>query len=197
MQRTDSEVPYKIIKRCDGCLLNDGRVNKENCSCYFNKDHLELTCINRVSKYQNNSNVRIIKDIIETRNHPYIQQILEHNFSYIQVIDYDTDLIQNTLLNNEAMTQHIALLHQIRSNFNSSDIINIYTNGSLTSCFNNNSNTFTKHMGTGWVILNNNDEIILECNSSITDWPSSTHAELGAILSAMVHNTYTHQQSKI
>jgi ribonuclease HI len=39
-------------------------------------------------------------------------------------------------------------------------------------------------MGTGWVILNDNDKIILECNSLITDWPSSTRAELGAILSA-------------
>jgi hypothetical protein len=55
--------------------------------------------------------VRIIKDIIETRNHLYIQQTLKYNFSYIQVVDYDTALIQNTLLNNEAMTQHIALLH--------------------------------------------------------------------------------------
>jgi hypothetical protein len=100
------------------------------------------------------------------------------------VINYDTAFIQNTLLNNEAMTQHIVLLHQIRSNFNSFDTINIYTDGSLTSHFNNNSNTFTKHMDTGWVILNETDEIILECNSSITDWPSSTHAELGAILSA-------------
>jgi hypothetical protein len=111
MQRTDSKVPYKVIKRCDGCSLNDGRVNKENHGCYFNKDHLELTCINKVSKYQNNSDVRIIKNIIKIRNHPYIQQTLEHNFSYIQVVDYDTALIQNTLLNNEAMTQHIALLH--------------------------------------------------------------------------------------
>ncbi|PKC07092.1 ribonuclease H-like protein [Rhizophagus irregularis] len=41
-------------------------------------------------------------------------------------------------------------------------------------------------MGTSWVILNNKDEIILECNSSITDWPSSTRAELGAILSAIL-----------
>ncbi|CAB4487947.1 unnamed protein product [Rhizophagus irregularis] len=41
-------------------------------------------------------------------------------------------------------------------------------------------------MGTGWVILNNKDEVILECNSSITDWPSSTRAELGAILSAIL-----------
>jgi ribonuclease HI len=32
--------------------------------------------------------------------------------------------------------------------------------------------------------MNDNDEIILKCNSSITDWPSSTRAELGAILSA-------------
>jgi ribonuclease HI len=101
------------------------------------------------------------------------------------VVDYDMALIQNILLNNEAMIQHIiALLHQIRSNFSSSDTINIYTDGSLTNRFNNNSNTFTKYMGTGWVILNDNDEIILECNSSIIDWPSSTHAELGAILSA-------------
>ncbi|RGB24557.1 hypothetical protein C1646_772908 [Rhizophagus diaphanus] len=56
--------------------------------------------------------------------------------------------------------------------------------GLLTNCFNNSSNTFTKLMGTGWVILNNKDEVILECNSSITDWPSSTRVKLEAILSA-------------
>ncbi|PKC02431.1 hypothetical protein RhiirA5_425253 [Rhizophagus irregularis] len=88
------------------------------------------------------------------------------------------------LVNNEAMTQHIALLQQIRSTFNPSDMINIYTDSSLTNRFNNSSNTFTKYMGTGWVILNSKDEVILECSSSITNWPSSIHVELGAILSA-------------
>ncbi|CAB4400303.1 unnamed protein product [Rhizophagus irregularis] len=39
-------------------------------------------------------------------------------------------------------------------------------------------------MGIGWVILNSKDEVILEYSSSITDWPSSTRVELGAILSA-------------
>ncbi|CAB5350994.1 unnamed protein product [Rhizophagus irregularis] len=88
------------------------------------------------------------------------------------------------LVNNEAMTQHIALLQQIRLTFNPSDMINIYTDSSLTNRFNNSSNTFTKYMGTGWVILNSKDEVILECSSSITNWPSSIHVELGAILSA-------------
>ncbi|CAB5089842.1 unnamed protein product [Rhizophagus irregularis] len=77
----------------------------------------------------------------------------------------------------------------MRLNFAPSDMINIYTDSSLTNHFNNSSNTFTKlskHMGTSWVILNNKDEIILECNSSITDWPSSTRTELGAILSAIL-----------
>ncbi|GBB84703.1 hypothetical protein RclHR1_11290007 [Rhizophagus clarus] len=46
-------------------------------------------------------------------------------------------------------------------------------------------NDFTKYMGIGWVIINNRNEVILECSSSITEWPSSTRAELGAILSAI------------
>ncbi|CAB4443707.1 unnamed protein product [Rhizophagus irregularis] len=41
-------------------------------------------------------------------------------------------------------------------------------------------------MGTGWVILNDKEEVILECSSSITEWPSFTRAELGAILSAIL-----------
>jgi ribonuclease HI len=65
-------------------------------------------------------------------------------------------------------------------------MINIYTDGSLTTRFNANLNTFTKHMGTGWVILNDKEEVILKCSSSITEWPSSTRAELGAILSALL-----------
>ncbi|GET56608.1 reverse transcriptase family protein [Rhizophagus irregularis DAOM 181602=DAOM 197198] len=185
-QRMDNEVPYKLIKRCGGCSLNDRRVNKENRGCFFNKDRTSLTCINRVSKYRTDPDTRIIKDIIETRGYPQLQQNVEHSPSYIQMVDYDTALIQNTLVNNEAMTQHIALLQQIRSTFNPSDMINIYTDGSLTNRFNNSSNTFTKYMGTGWVILNSKDEVILECSSSITDWPSSTCAELGAILSAIL-----------
>jgi ribonuclease HI len=185
-QRMDNEVPYKLIKRCGGCSLNDRRVNKENRGCFFNKDRTSLTCINRVSKYRTDPDTRIIKDIIETRGYQQLQQNVEHSPSYIQVVDYDTALIQNTLVNNEAMTQHIALLQQIRSTFNPSDTINIYTDGSLTNRFNNSSNTFTKYMGTGWVILNSKDEVILECSSSITDWPSSTRAELGAILSAIL-----------
>ncbi|CAB5181875.1 unnamed protein product [Rhizophagus irregularis] len=145
----DDEMSYKLIKRCGGCSLNDKRVNKEN-------------------------HTRIIKDIIEDRNYPHAQQTLEHSLS-IQVVDYDTTLIQNTLLNSEAVTQHIALLQQIRSKFTPPDRINIYTDSSLTNRFNNSSNTFT-----------NKDEVTLECNSSITDWPSSTRAELGAILSAIL-----------
>ena len=177
----DDEMSYKLIKRCGGCSLNDRRVNKENRGCYFNKDWLSLTCINRISKYRNDPDTRIIKDIIEDRNYPHAQQTLEHSLS-IQVVDYDTALIQNTLLNSEAVIQHIALLQQIRSKFTPPDRINIYTDGSLTNRFNNSSNIFTKHMGTGWVILNSKDEVTLECNSSITDWPSSTHAELGVEL---------------
>jgi ribonuclease HI len=185
-QRLGNESPYKIIKRCVGCSLNDRRVNKENRECYFNKDHLELTCINRVSQSQNNSDSRIIKDLIVTRNYLNAKQTVEHSPSHIQVVDYDTALIQNTLVNNEAMAQHITLLHQTRLTFNASHMINIYTDGSLTNRYNNSSNTFTKHMGTGWVILNDEDEVILECSSSIKDWPSSTRAELGAILSAIL-----------
>ncbi|PKC03702.1 ribonuclease H-like protein [Rhizophagus irregularis] len=185
-QKMDNEKPYKIIKRCGGCSLNDRRVNKETHGCYFNKDRLLLTCINRVPKYRNDPDTRIVKDIIENRNYSLPQQTVEHSLVGIQISDYDTALIQNTLLDNEAIQQHTTLLQQIRLNFVPHDTINIYTDGSLTNRFNNSSNTFTKLMGTGWVILNNKDEVILECNSSITDWPSSTRAELGAILSAIL-----------
>ncbi|GBB94988.1 hypothetical protein RclHR1_02460008 [Rhizophagus clarus] len=41
-------------------------------------------------------------------------------------------------------------------------------------------------MGTGWVILNEEEEVMLECSNSITDWPSSTRAELGTILSVIL-----------
>ncbi|CAB5203018.1 unnamed protein product [Rhizophagus irregularis] len=95
-------------------------------------------------------------------------------------------LIQNTLSNKEAVIQHTSILHHLRLLFNSTDMINIYTDGSLTTRFNANSNTFTKHMDIGWVILNDKEEVILECSSSITEWSSSTRAELGAILSAIL-----------
>ncbi|GBC04358.1 hypothetical protein RclHR1_05640001 [Rhizophagus clarus] len=106
--------------------------------------------------------------------------------------------------NKESTTQHIALLHYLRLIFNPSDIINIYTDGLLTSRFNIELNILTKHMGTGWVILNNKDEVIVECSSSIKDWPSSTRAELGAILSVMlvlqtgqIANIFTDSQAAI
>ncbi|RGB22587.1 hypothetical protein C1646_775853 [Rhizophagus diaphanus] len=41
-------------------------------------------------------------------------------------------------------------------------------------------------MGTGWVILNDKEEVISKCSSLITEWSSSTHAKLGAILSAIL-----------
>ncbi|GES89835.1 ribonuclease H-like domain-containing protein [Rhizophagus clarus] len=175
-----------VIQRCNGCALNDKRVNKESHNCYFNKECSDLACINRISNCQNNSNTKIIKDIIEIRNHQGRQHIPEWIPGPIQIHDYDTALIQNTLLNKESVTQHIALLHHLRLLFSLSDMINIYTDGSLTTRYNVNLNTFTKHMGTGWVILNNKEEVILECSSSITEWPSSTRAELGAILSAIL-----------
>ncbi|PKK55590.1 hypothetical protein RhiirC2_802003 [Rhizophagus irregularis] len=105
----DNEKPYKIIKRCEGCSLNDRRVDKETHSYYFNKDRLLLTCINRVPKYRNDSDTRIVKDIIENRNYSLPQQTVEYSFV-----------------------------------------------------------------------------VILECNNSITDWPSSTCAKLGAILLAIL-----------
>ncbi|PKC65824.1 hypothetical protein RhiirA1_460541 [Rhizophagus irregularis] len=109
-QKIDNENTYKIIKQCGGCSLNDRRVNKETHSCYFNKDRLLLTCINRVSKYQNDPDTRIVKDIIENRDYSLPHQTVEHGLIGIQISDYDTALIQNTLLDNEAIQQHITLL---------------------------------------------------------------------------------------
>ncbi|CAB4400377.1 unnamed protein product [Rhizophagus irregularis] len=145
----DNEKPYKIIKRCEGCSLNDRRVDKETHSYYFNKDRLLLTCINRVPKYRNDSDTRIVKDIIENRNYSLPQQTVEYSFVV-----------------NEAIQQYTTLLQHMRLNFAPSDMINIYTDGSLTNHFNNSFNTFTKLMG--------------------TDWPSSTCAKLGAILLAIL-----------
>ncbi|PKY33207.1 hypothetical protein RhiirB3_394622, partial [Rhizophagus irregularis] len=183
-QRDDNGVI--IIQRCSGCALNDKRVNKGGHGCYFNRNRPDLACINRISSCQNTPNTKSIKDILEIRNHLERQYIPERIPGFIQIYDYDTALIQNTLSNKEAVIQHIALLHHLRSIFNSSDMINIYTDSSLTTRFNANLNTFTKHMGTGWVILNDKEEVILECSSSITEWPLSTRAELGAILSAIL-----------
>ncbi|PKK57809.1 hypothetical protein RhiirC2_797367 [Rhizophagus irregularis] len=118
------------------------------------QDHmLTFEQINKkVSKYQTDSDTRIIKNIIETRSYSQLQQNVEYGPSYIQVLDYDTALIQNTLVNNEAIIQYIALLQQIRSTFNLSDMINIYTDDSLTNRFNNSSNTFTKYMELGAIL---------------------------------------------
>ncbi|CAB5373729.1 unnamed protein product [Rhizophagus irregularis] len=185
-QSEDSSMMQKVIQRCSGCRLNDRRVNKESYNCHFNRDYSDLACINRIFSCQNNSDTKVIKDIIETRKCPGRQCISEQISDRIQIQDYDTALIRNTVSNEEARTQHITLLHQLRSIFNPSNIIDIYTDGSLTDRFNTNLNDFTKHMGTGWVIINDKNEVILECSSSITDWPSSTRAELGAILSAIL-----------
>ncbi|GBC39984.2 ribonuclease H-like domain-containing protein [Rhizophagus irregularis DAOM 181602=DAOM 197198] len=137
-----------IIQRCSGCASNDKRVNKGGHGCYFNRNRPDLACINRISSCQNTPNTKSIKDILEIRNHLERQYIPERIPGFIQIYDYDTALIQNTLSNKEAVIQHIALLHHLRSIFNSSDMINIYTDGSLTTRFNANLNTFTKHMGT-------------------------------------------------
>ncbi|PKC07395.1 hypothetical protein RhiirA5_399882 [Rhizophagus irregularis] len=185
-QSEDSGMMQKVIQRCSGCRLNDRRVNKESYNCHFNRDYSDLACINRIFSCQNNSDTKVIKDIIETRKCPGRQCISEQISDRIQIQDYDTALIRNTVSNEEARTQHITLLHQLRSIFNPSNTIDIYTDGSLTDRFNTNLNDFTKHMGTGWVIINDKNEVILECSSSITDWPSSTRAELGAILSAIL-----------
>ncbi|GBC25678.2 zinc finger BED domain-containing protein RICESLEEPER 2-like [Rhizophagus irregularis DAOM 181602=DAOM 197198] len=185
-QSEDSGMMQKVIQRCSGCRLNDRRVNKESYNCHFNRDYSDLACINRIFSCQNNSDTKVIKDIIETRKCPGRQCISEQISDRIQIQDYDTALIRNTVSNEEARTQHITLLHQLRSIFNPSNTIDIYTDGSLTDHFNTNLNDFTKHMGTGWVIINDKNEVILECSSSITDWPSSTRAELGAILSAIL-----------
>ncbi|GBB90696.1 hypothetical protein RclHR1_17730003 [Rhizophagus clarus] len=67
-QGLDSRTPYKIIKRCNGCSLNDRRDNRENHRCYFNKNCLKLTCINRTRNYCNNPDAKIIIDILETSN---------------------------------------------------------------------------------------------------------------------------------
>ncbi|CAB4496321.1 unnamed protein product [Rhizophagus irregularis] len=165
-QSEDSGIMQKVIQRCSGCRLNDRRVNKESYNCHFNRDYSDLACINRIFSCQNNSDTKVIKDIIETRKCPGRQCISEQISDRIQIQDYDTALIRNTVSNEEARTQHITLLHQLRSIFNPSNTIDIYTDGSLTDRFNTNLNDFTKHMG--------------------TDWPSSTHAELGAILSAIL-----------
>ncbi|GES77624.1 hypothetical protein GLOIN_2v1485023 [Rhizophagus clarus] len=114
-QSIDKATPYKVVQ------------------CY--SDHTELRCINRVSNHQDNSDYKVIKDILEIRNHLDKQQILEYTPSYIQMPDYDTALIQNTLASNEAISQHITILHELRIIFNPSNTINIYTDGSLTDRF--------------------------------------------------------------
>ncbi|GES95240.1 hypothetical protein GLOIN_2v1485023 [Rhizophagus clarus] len=163
-QSIDKATPYKVVQCCSGCALKDRRISKNNYNCYFNKDHTELRCINRISNHQDNSNYKVIKDILEIRNHLDKQQILEYTSSYIQMPDYDTALIQNTLASNEEILQHKKILHELKTTFNPSNTINIYTNGLLTDRFNADLNDFTKYM----------------------EWPSFTRAELEAILSAIL-----------
>lgn len=52
-------------------------------------------------------------------------------------------------------------------------------------------------MGTGWMILNSKDEVILEYSSSITDWPLSTRVKLGIILSSATLVLQTGQKANI
>ncbi|GBB88930.1 hypothetical protein RclHR1_15540009 [Rhizophagus clarus] len=146
-QSIDKATPYKVVQCCSGCALKDRRISKNNYNCYFNKDHTELRCINRISNHQDNSNYKVIKDILEIRNHLDKQQILEYTSSYIQMPDYDTALIQNTLASNEEILQHKKILHELKTTFNPSNTINIYTNGLLTDRFNADLNDFTKYMG--------------------------------------------------
>jgi hypothetical protein len=83
-----------VIQCCNGCALNDKRVNKESHSCYFNRDRLDLACINRISNCQNTSNTKIIKDIIEVKNHQGRQHTSEWMLGPpIQTYDYNTALI--------------------------------------------------------------------------------------------------------
>lgn len=49
-----------VIQHCNGCALNDKRVNKKSHSCYFNKDRMDLVHINRIFNCQKNPNTKII-----------------------------------------------------------------------------------------------------------------------------------------
>ncbi|PKC60868.1 hypothetical protein RhiirA1_444707 [Rhizophagus irregularis] len=100
-QRDDNGVI--IIQRCSSCALNDKRVNKGSHGCYFNRNHSDLACINRISSCKNIPNTKSIKDVLEIRNCPEKQYIPEWIPGLIQIHDYDTALIQNTLLNKEAV----------------------------------------------------------------------------------------------
>ncbi|PKY36928.1 hypothetical protein RhiirB3_460747 [Rhizophagus irregularis] len=100
-QRDDNGVI--IIQRCSGCALNDKKVNKGSHGCYFNRNHSDLACINRISSCKNIPNTKSIKDVLEIRNCPEKQYIPEWIPGLIQIHDYDTALIQNTLLNKEAV----------------------------------------------------------------------------------------------
>ncbi|CAB4394724.1 unnamed protein product [Rhizophagus irregularis] len=100
-QKDDNRVI--IIQHCSGYTLNDKRVNKESHSYYFNRNYSDLACINRISSCQNTPNTKSIKDILEIRNHLKRQYIPERIPSLIQIHDYDTALIQNMLLNKEAV----------------------------------------------------------------------------------------------
>ncbi|GES96927.1 uncharacterized protein LOC105667929 [Rhizophagus clarus] len=61
------------------------------------------------------------------------------------MLNYNTALIQNTLANNEAILQYITILHKLRTTFNLSNTIDIYTDGLLTDRFNADFNDFTKY----------------------------------------------------
>jgi len=58
--------------------------------------------------------------------------------------------------------------------------VDIYTDGSISIEMEGDSSK--KRMGIGWIIVNNSSRNSnISFKSRIVDWPSSTHAELGAI----------------
>src|SRR6266487_4471406 len=161
------------LEKCKGCNL--GRRNDQSCmirqkcdswhqvleSVYRNRESLYIkTPISAYKRDRELSNMEVVKNV---RN-------IE-----ISIVDIEEAVIQRVVKDKKLQVELSRLARSIKGKKE----LDIYTDGSLVIEVLEDKEI--KKMGIGWVIAGDSSSCSISFSCRILDWPSSTHAELGAI----------------
>ena len=120
------------------------------------------------------SAITIAKEIINA------EELISKETVEVQIEEIEEALIRRVIVDKELQEELVSIARRTKH----LDELNIYTDGSITVIADGREG---KRMGLGWVIVDRyNSENSISFNCRITDWPSSTRAELGAIWTVLL-----------
>jgi ribonuclease HI len=167
----------KILKKCEGCILN--QEEKESCLKWYNKENIQGILTSFVKKSEERK-LEIEEEMIEISKTEIVHENLIGESPVLEVVESSIEI---SLINKQRISKKLKefLIKKLEDNQQEEEKRMIfYTDGSLKKSSISVENQ--DRMGASWIQVDLNEEKIQdEGYVSTENWPSSTKAELLAI----------------